>query len=277
LNISKLNSDRVDILVHTYNHEKTIAKCINSIMSQTHDQTFLTVIDDCSTDNTWNIVCDLQEKFSKKIIAKKTTKNYGRAYLAREECKFSPLGGFWGMMDGDDWWIATDKIELQIEKLNQNKMCAGCSGTTLMRAPNGEIIGHIRPSRDEWNYLDFILGVDNLYVHVSSILWKNIFHGPDGFRPKLAQKNWPRGEWSLTLSALAESKLSICHLNRNVSIYNFDGAGMWSKLTGEQRDKKNKELAEELENCIPTIYKLTRFARKRNMKFLLNLLGIEKS
>ncbi len=80
-------------------------------MSQTHDQTFLTVIDDCSTDNTWNIVCELQEKFSQKIIAKKTTKNYGRAYLAREECKFNPLGGFWGMMDGDDWWIATDKIE----------------------------------------------------------------------------------------------------------------------------------------------------------------------
>jgi hypothetical protein len=62
-----------------------------------------------------------------------------------------------------------------------------------------------------------------------------------------------------------------------VSIYNFDGAGMWSKLTDERRDKKNKELAEELENCIPTIYKLARFARKRNMKFLLNLLGIEKS
>ena len=274
MKIKKLNPDRVDILVHTYNHESTIEKCINSIINQTHQKTFVTIVDDCSTDGTWAKINEIKDKFPQKILVKKTSKNHGGATLAREECSFTPQGGFWGIMDGDDWWISSTKIELQVEILNQNRMYAGCSGSTIICDVNGMKIGHIKPSKEAWNFLDYVLGADNLYVHISSILWKNVFRGRDGFRPKLAQKNWPRGEWPLTLAALAESKLSIYHLDEEVSQYNFNGQGVWSKLSDKQRQNKNQALDDELSSVTPYVYRLAKYAKRNNLNFLLNILGV---
>ena len=275
MTVRKLDLDRVDILVHTYNNENAIEKCINSIINQTHQKIFVTIVDDCSTDGTWIKVNELRDRFPQKITIKKTSKNYGSATQARKECVFTPKGGFWGMIDGDDWWIATDKVELQLIILNQNKNYVGCSGGTIIKDLDGITIGHIKPSKEVWNYLDYVLGVNNLYVHVSSILWKNIFHGSDGFRPKLAQKKWPLGEWPLTLAALAESRLSICHLEENVSQYNFNGQGTWSRLSDEERQNKNQKLCKDLSSVTPYIYKLAKYAKQKNLNCLFNILGVE--
>lgn len=53
------------IIVPVYNAEKYIEKCLESILTQNYDNYKLIVIDDCSTDNTYNIINDIHIKYNK--------------------------------------------------------------------------------------------------------------------------------------------------------------------------------------------------------------------
>ena len=54
-------SPKVSIVIPVFNDEKYIEPCINSVLSQTFKDFELILVDDCSTDSTFNIV---REKFS---------------------------------------------------------------------------------------------------------------------------------------------------------------------------------------------------------------------
>ena len=47
---------KVTVLLFSYNHEKFIRACMDSVLAQTFRDFELIVIDDCSTDATWEIV-----------------------------------------------------------------------------------------------------------------------------------------------------------------------------------------------------------------------------
>ena len=69
----KTNKPIVTVIVASYNNEKFIKKCLNSILNQTHKRIEIIVVDDCSTDNSVQIL----KKFKKKIklIVNKTKNN----------------------------------------------------------------------------------------------------------------------------------------------------------------------------------------------------------
>ena len=54
--------NRVDILLATYNGEKYLKQCIDSVLNQTYDNFEYIIADHGSTDSTWKIV----EEYSKK-------------------------------------------------------------------------------------------------------------------------------------------------------------------------------------------------------------------
>jgi glycosyltransferase involved in cell wall biosynthesis len=233
---------RVDILVVVFNHEKTIIKCLKSILNQSYSNLFISVIDDCSTDNSWNLISELQREFPAKITANQTPFNVGSLQLI-EYCNFHPLGDFWGVIDGDDWWLAEDKISLQVTKLLSNPRYVGISGTTVVLDRSQNIVYEIKPSLEIWNYLDYLLKVDNLYVHGSSILWRNIFMKKGNFFPRLMKNGWPLGEWPLTLATLSESGKWLFHINKALSVYNYSGSGMWSSQIDSAQLENNRKLA----------------------------------
>ena len=70
----------VSIIVPTYNSKKYIFSCLNSILNQTYKNFEIIIVDDCSTDGTYEYL----KNFIKKISAKgfkikiiKTKKNSG--------------------------------------------------------------------------------------------------------------------------------------------------------------------------------------------------------
>ena len=57
-----MNDPLVSIIIPLYNTEKYIEKAINSVINQTYKNWQLIVIDDCSTDDSLNIVLKIRKQ-----------------------------------------------------------------------------------------------------------------------------------------------------------------------------------------------------------------------
>jgi len=68
----------ISVLMPAYNAEKYIAESIESILNQTFTDFEFIIIDDCSTDKTWEIIQEYANK-DKRIIAMRNGKNLGIA------------------------------------------------------------------------------------------------------------------------------------------------------------------------------------------------------
>lgn len=70
------NSPLISVIMSTYNSSKTLNKAVESILFQSYENLELLIMDDCSTDDTMNILKSFQEKDS-RIKIYKNSKNSG--------------------------------------------------------------------------------------------------------------------------------------------------------------------------------------------------------
>ncbi len=94
----------VSIITPTYNHERFIEQCIESVLTQTFPDWEMIVVDDCSTDRTHDIVSRYLGDRRIKYIRHK--KNYGKEKLSltHNECLAICKGDFITVLEGDDYW-----------------------------------------------------------------------------------------------------------------------------------------------------------------------------
>lgn len=109
--------ETIDILLATYNGEKYVIDQIESILNQTYKNIRLLISDDCSTDNTRQILEQYQKK-DNRIIIFMQERNLG--YVGNFEFLLKQVKNKYYMLsDQDDIWLP-EKIEKSIECLKQN-------------------------------------------------------------------------------------------------------------------------------------------------------------
>lgn len=97
----------ISVIIPAYNCEKTIEKCVNSLLQQTYDDYEIIVVNDGSTDSTEKIVIGLQNDNKKiRLISQKN----GRVSNARNTGIKESHGDFITFVDSDDY---VDKDYLQ--------------------------------------------------------------------------------------------------------------------------------------------------------------------
>lgn len=104
---------RFSIIVPAYNVEKYIEEAIKSVLAQEFEDYELILIDDCSTDNTKNI---LEKYKSKTTKVYSTTKNTGTAAGPRNVGLKHARGEYIIFLDGDDK-LYNSKVLRKIDKL----------------------------------------------------------------------------------------------------------------------------------------------------------------
>ena len=101
----------------TYNCGRFISETIDSIKAQTYENWEIVIVDDCSTDNTKEIV----EKYSESDSRVKyfcLDENSGAA-VARTVAMDKAEGEYMAFCDSDDLWLP-EKLEKQLNFMNEN-------------------------------------------------------------------------------------------------------------------------------------------------------------
>ncbi|BDS16269.1 glycosyltransferase family 2 protein [Clostridium perfringens] len=111
-----LQNELVSIITPSYNTEKFIDKTIQSVLKQTYKNWEMIIIDDCSTDNTDQIVAKFNDSRIKYI---KNKKNLGAA-ISRNKALREAKGKWIAFLDSDDLWVP-EKLEKQISFMNKNQ------------------------------------------------------------------------------------------------------------------------------------------------------------
>lgn len=103
-------SELITIITPTYNCGKYISETIDSVISQSYTDWEMLIIDDCSTDDTKEIVTGYSRKDS-RIKYYRLEKNSGAA-VARNYALSMARGRWIAFLDSDDIWLP-DKLERQ--------------------------------------------------------------------------------------------------------------------------------------------------------------------
>lgn len=100
------NENLISVIIPVYNAEVYIDKCIKSVLKQTYSNIEILLIDDCSTDNSFNICCDYM-KVHNNIYVFQTEKNSGSASAARNIGLENSNGDYIAFLDSDDFILPT--------------------------------------------------------------------------------------------------------------------------------------------------------------------------
>lgn len=120
----KNKSYTISVIIASYNSEKTIRKCITSIINQTLKNIEIICIDDGSTDNSFNILREFEKKYDYIILRSQQNQGAGNA---RNKALNLAQGEFVAFMDADDWYPEEDILETLYNKAKDNnvKVCGG--------------------------------------------------------------------------------------------------------------------------------------------------------
>ena len=132
----------VSVIMPTYNCGKFIEETIKSVVNQTYKNWELIIVDDCSKDNTEDIINRYAE-CDNRIIYHKLETNQGAA-VARTKAMEMARGSYMAFLDSDDLW-KNDKLEKQINFMEKNSYSFTCTAYEQIDENNNLLNKIIRP------------------------------------------------------------------------------------------------------------------------------------
>lgn len=106
----------VSIIMPSYNTARFIKETVESVLAQTYTNWELIIVDDCSTDNTDDVIQGFL--YDKRIKYIKNEKNSGAA-VSRNRALCEAEGRWIAFLDSDDLWEA-DKLKKQVAFMEDN-------------------------------------------------------------------------------------------------------------------------------------------------------------
>jgi len=138
----------VSIIMPAYNCETYIEEAIKSVLNQSIDEWELIVIDDCSTDTTYNIARHIANK-DDRIQVYQNEENMGVAKTRNRGIALCQ-GEYIAFLDSDDVWCPK-KLEIQINRIKE--ICADiCYCSYEIIGANGD---KVRPDYVVPQYIDY--------------------------------------------------------------------------------------------------------------------------
>ncbi|HIB1859843.1 glycosyltransferase family 2 protein [Enterococcus faecium] len=117
-------NNKVSIIMPSFNSEKYVLDAIISVQNQTYKNWEMIIVDDCSNDNTINIISEVIAN-DNRIKLYRQERNLG-AGAARTRALGLINGRFIAYLDADDIWYP-DKLSKQISFMLKNNIGFSCT------------------------------------------------------------------------------------------------------------------------------------------------------
>lgn len=105
----------VSVIIPSYNHSRFIGEAIESLINQTYTDFEIIIVDDCSPDNSVEVIRTFTDPRIKLFVNKR---NEGAVYTTNKAIQLA-TGDYVALLNSDDMWVP-NKLEVQVEFLQKN-------------------------------------------------------------------------------------------------------------------------------------------------------------
>ena len=205
-------SKKVSVVLTTFNIENLVEVAIGSLLNQTYKNIEIVLVDDGSTDKTFEILQKFKKLYSNKIQLIKLNKNHG-AYIAKNIAMTYATGNLITFHDADDW-AHPQRIKEHVKAHLKNKKI------------KFSISKLVRLTEDGYFYAKEVYPIDRLSM-VSLMIDKQLLNEVGYFRvhrlgsdseyferlKKFTKHKWERIDKVLMFCAYREGSLTTCPIN----------------------------------------------------------------
>jgi glycosyltransferase involved in cell wall biosynthesis len=226
----------VSICCITYNQEKYIHEALEGFLMQKTSFKFEIIIgEDCSTDETRNILLAYQKNYPNLIKLITYEKNVG-GIQNQINALNAASGKYIAMCDGDDYWTDPLKIQKQVDFMQQKEDCVICCHYSRVIDENGNLISeHEAPIPLNFDYEDVLLGKKE-ETRICSLMMMN-----HEFIKNMGEQDWyyhaAGADTFLKLYALASTQGKIYVLPEVMAVYRIHKGGIWSLIDAKVRKR----------------------------------------
>lgn len=157
------NNETVSVITPVYNVARFINRTLGSMLQQSYEDLEIVLVDDCSKDNSAEIIASYTAKYQ-NIVYYKQEMNQGAA-VARNKALELARGRYVAFLDSDDMWCE-DKLEKQLVFIKEKNAAITCTAMDCIDEEDVPLIS-VREVREKISY-KFLL--HNTMIATSTVL-----------------------------------------------------------------------------------------------------------
>lgn len=230
---------KLSVLMISYNHEPYIARALESALAQKTNFDFEIVAgEDCSSDQTRKILLDYAARHPGKIVPLLREKNIGGCANLEDTLRHC-RGEYVALLETDDFWTDSRKLQIQADFLDAHRECALCCHRVQVVYELGSADAIISPTLPAGNYGITDLFRENFIPSCSAVFR----HKQNGVLPEDLKDVSP-GDWARWM--LIAQHGSIALLDETMATYRVYSGGMWSSATPLSRLRDTEQMLRRL-------------------------------
>jgi glycosyltransferase involved in cell wall biosynthesis len=228
---------KVSVPLITYNHEEFIARALDSVLMQKTNFDYEIVVgEDNSTDNTRNILIDYSKRYPDKFRLLLNEKNLGghkNAAQTFSACK----GEYLAMLEGDDYWTSPEKLQKQVDFLDNHPDCILCYHNIEVIYTDGSMKPHLHcaPDEKEFSTVEDLIKINFIPTCSKMFRRDKCVDPPDWVR------SLPNGDWPITILIALHGKIG--YIDEVMGAYVIHPGGAWYRMRQNPKEWYKADIA----------------------------------
>lgn len=232
----------VSVICTAYNHEKYIRDALDGFISQKTNFNYEVLVhDDASTDSTANIIKEYEQKYPQLIkpIYQNVNQYSKGVRIINEILVPKAKGKYLAFCEGDDYWCDCNKLQKQIDVLENSQNYVACVHNTnfLYMTSNNKVIKY--PTTDRILKLDDCVMCGSQSFQTSSlVVRKSVYDNKPPFTCSVGGVgDYPNSIYYALCG-------SIYYIGKVMSVYRVGTEGSWTRRNGSDISKQEKTVSQ---------------------------------
>lgn len=229
----------IDIPMCVYNHGKYVEKAIEGVLNQKTNFGFRLIIgEDCSTDNSRELVKKYlpgNEDKLKVFFHERNIGAHANSKILFDACTSKYIA----LCDGDDYWVDENKLQMQVDFLENNPDFAICCHHIYLLSGKKIVLHPFYTGTKEQTYTIEDLAKGN-FISTPSVVYRNglVKKTPDWINET------PIGDYVYYMLNAQFGKIKYFPLP--MAVYREHGTGTWGSLSQHKQHENMLKVLEKL-------------------------------